>query len=31
VFTDMLRREGLDEVIAFIERMGGHVSAAAAE
>ena len=23
VFTDMLRRQGLDEVIAFIEKMGG--------
>jgi urease accessory protein len=31
VFTDMLRREGLDEVIAFIEHAGGLQSAAAAE
>ena len=31
VFTDMLRRDGLDEVIAFIEKMGGLKSAAAAE
>jgi urease accessory protein len=30
VFTDLLRREGLDEVIAFIERHGGLVSAGAA-
>ena len=31
VFTDMLRRDGLDEVIAFIEKMGGLSSAQAAE
>ena len=31
VFTDMLRRDGLDEVIAFIERMGGLAPAQAAE
>jgi len=23
VFTDLLRRQGLDEIIAFIERAGG--------
>ena len=31
VFTDMLRRDGLDDVIAFIERMGGLAPAHAAE
>ena len=31
VFTDMLRRQGLDEVIAFIEKLGGLQSARAAE
>lgn len=31
VFTDMLRREGLDEVIAFIEKVGGLQPAVAAE
>jgi urease accessory protein len=31
VFTDLLRREGLDAVIAFLERHGGLVSASAAE
>jgi urease accessory protein len=31
VFGDMLRREGLDEVIAFIEKMGGLQPAVAAE
>jgi len=31
VFTDMLRREGLDQVIAFIEKIGGLQSAVAAE
>ena len=31
VFTDMLRREGLDEVIAFIEKVGGLRPAVAAE
>ena len=31
VFGDMLRREGLDEVIAFIERVGGLQPAVAAE
>jgi urease accessory protein len=31
VFTDMLRRQGLDEVIAFIEKLGGLQSAQAAE
>ena len=31
VFTDMLRRDGLEEVIAFIERMGGLAPAKAAE
>jgi len=31
VFTDMLRRAGLDEVIAFIEKVGGLQPAAAAE
>jgi urease accessory protein len=31
VFTDMLRREGLDEIIAFIERAGGLQPAIAAE
>jgi urease accessory protein len=30
VFADLLRREGLDEIIAFIERMGGFVANAAA-
>jgi urease accessory protein len=31
VMTDLLRRQGLDEVIAFIERSGGLEPAAAAE
>src|SRR4029079_1817078 len=31
VFTDMLRRQGLDEVIAFIEKIGGLQPAVAAE
>ena len=31
VFTDLLRREGLDEVIAFIEKVGGLQPTAAAE
>jgi urease accessory protein len=31
VFTDMLRRQGLDEVIAFIEKLGGLRPARAAE
>ena len=31
VFTDLLRRERLDEIIAFIETMGGLVPAKAAE
>jgi urease accessory protein len=31
VFTDLLRREGLDEIIAFIEKMGGLAPAHAAE
>jgi urease accessory protein len=31
VFTDLLRRDGLDEVIAFIERMGGMAPSLAAE
>jgi len=31
VFTDMLRRQGLDEVISFIEKLGGLQSAQAAE
>jgi urease accessory protein len=31
VFTDLLRREGLDEVIAFIEKAGGLTGAVAAE
>jgi urease accessory protein len=31
VFTDLLRRDGLAEVIAFIERMGGLAPAQAAE
>ncbi len=31
VFTDLLRRENLDEIIGFIERMGGLVPAVAAE
>src|SRR5690606_11040403 len=31
VFTDMLRRDGLDEVIAFIEKAGGLAPARAAE
>jgi len=31
VFTDMLRRKGLDEVIAFIEKAGGLPAAVAAE
>ena len=31
VFTDLLRRESLDEIIGFIERMGGLRPAAAAE
>ena len=30
VFTDMLRRDGLDEVIAFIETAGGLVETSAA-
>jgi len=31
VFTDMLRRDGLDDVIAFIEKQGGLAAAHAAE
>jgi len=31
VFTDLLRRETLEEIISFIERMGGLASAQAAE
>jgi urease accessory protein len=31
VFADMLRRQGLDEIIAFIEKAGGLTAAAAAE
>ena len=31
VFTDLLRRQGLDEITAFIERAGGLVPAKAAE
>ncbi|MGN6487304.1 MAG: hypothetical protein ACTHLT_05730 [Devosia sp.] len=31
VFTDLLRRDGLDAVIAFIERMGGMAPSQAAE
>ena len=31
VFTDLLRRESLDEIIGFIERMGGLTAAVAAE
>ncbi len=31
VFTDLLRRENLDEIIGFIERMGGLAPAQAAE
>lgn len=31
VFTDMLRRDGLDEIIAFVEKHGGLVSNQAAE
>jgi urease accessory protein len=31
VFTDMLRRQGLEEVIAFIEKVGGLQTAVAAE
>jgi urease accessory protein len=31
VFTDLLRREGLDDVIAYIEKHGGLVAARAAE
>jgi urease accessory protein len=31
VFTDMLRRENLDEIIAFIERVGGLQPAVAAQ
>jgi urease accessory protein len=31
VFTDMLRREGLEAVIAFIEKTGGLTAKAAAE
>ena len=31
VFTDLLRRESLDEIIGFIERMGGLKAAEAAE
>ena len=31
VFTDMLRRENLDEIVAFIERVGGLQPAVAAE
>jgi urease accessory protein len=31
VFTDLLRRENLDEIIAFIEKMGGLAPAQAAE
>ncbi len=31
VFTDMLRRQGLEEVIAFVEKMGGLRPAVAAE
>jgi urease accessory protein len=31
VFTDMLRRKGLEDVIAFIEKMGGLQPAVAAE
>ncbi len=31
VFADLLRREGLDEIIAFIERAGGLSESAAAE
>jgi urease accessory protein len=30
VFTDMLRRDGLEEIIAFIEKMGGLTATAAA-
>ena len=30
IFTDLLRRENLDEIIGFIERMGGLVAAEAA-
>jgi len=31
VFTDLLRRDNLDQIIAFIEKMGGLASAQAAE
>ena len=31
VFTDLLRREKIDEIVTFIERMGGLGNAAAAE
>jgi len=31
VFTDLLRRESLDEIVGFIERMGGLTAAVAAE
>ena len=31
VFTDMLRRENLDEIIDFIERVGGLQPAVAAQ
>ena len=31
VFTDLLRREGLDEIIAFIEKAGGLSASQAAE
>ena len=31
VFADLLRREGIDEIVAFIERHGGLEAAVAAE
>jgi urease accessory protein len=31
VFTDLLRRESLDQIIAFIEKAGGLVETQAAE
>jgi urease accessory protein len=31
IFSDLLRRENLDEIIAFIERAGGLTPAVAAE
>jgi urease accessory protein len=31
VFTDLLRRDGLDDIIAFIEKVGGLQPAVAAQ